>query len=106
MDYGICPNCENDVLLEEEPAFGIHVLCETCQTELVITWLNPIELELIDYEEYEEYEEFEKDEYYEDSENDEEDEKFSGEPQVESFQKIKKGNSGSSNGNGQTQKMQ
>ena len=38
-----------------EPEIGFHLLCKTCQTPLVIVWLNPIELSLIDYEEYEEY---------------------------------------------------
>jgi len=99
MDHGICPNCANKVILEEKPEFGIHVLCETCQTELVITWLNPVELELIDYEEYEEYENYED---FEDSENNEDEENFEDEPEVETFQKIKKGNRGGYHGNGQT----
>lgn len=52
MSYGICPNCDNKVFIDMEPEIGFHLLCQTCQTPLVIVWLNPIELSLIDYEEY------------------------------------------------------
>lgn len=52
MSYGICPNCDNKVFIDMEPEIGFHLLCKTCQTPLVIVWLNPIELSLIDYEEY------------------------------------------------------
>lgn len=100
MEYGICPNCEKKVIFEKEPEFGLHVLCETCQTESVITWLNPIELELIDSEEFQTDEEFEE---FEDYENNEQYGKFADEEEVETFQKIKKRNKGGYYGSRQTQ---
>ena len=103
MGYGICPNCDKKVIFEKEPEIGIHVLCETCQTELVITWLNPIELALIDYEEYETDGESEIIEDFEEYENEG---IYADEPEVETFQKIKRKNRGGYNGNGQTQKKQ
>jgi hypothetical protein len=83
MGYGICPNCDEKVILEIEPEIGTRVICETCLADLVITWLNPIELMLSDYEDYK---------------------KFPDEPEFDSFQKIKKVNKGGKNGNGQNQK--
>ena len=53
MSYGICPNWNNKVFIEMEPEIGFRIVCETCQTPIVIVWLNPIELSLIDYDDYE-----------------------------------------------------
>lgn len=82
MTFGVCPNCENKVDVGGEPEIGIHHLCETCRIELVIVWLNPIELSIIDYEDYGQFD----DDSYSDV-----------------FQKIKK-KKGVYNGNGKTQK--
>ncbi|MGB2962832.1 MAG: hypothetical protein WBB69_02490 [Anaerolineales bacterium] len=82
MTFGVCPNCENKVDVGVEPDIGIHHLCETCQVDLVIVWLNPIELSIIDYEDYGQFD----DDSYGDV-----------------FQKIKK-KKGVYNGNGKTQK--
>ena len=103
MEHGTCPNCEKKVIFEKEPEFGLHVLCETCQTESVITWLNPIELELIDYEEFQTDEEFEEFEDFEEYENHLQYGKFAAEEEVETFQKIKKKNKGGYNGSRQNQ---
>ena len=53
MSNGICPNCNNKVLIEMEPEIGFSLPCNTCRIPLVIVWLNPIELSLIDYDDYE-----------------------------------------------------
>lgn len=100
MGYGTCPNCENKVVFEKEPEIGIHVLCEACQTESVITWLNPIELAIIDYEDYDSYDDFEDFEDYEEYDTPEE---YLDEVEVETFQKIKKNKRGGYHGNGQNQ---
>ncbi len=83
MGFGICPNCDEKVILEIEPEIGIQVVCETCLAELAIIWLNPIELMFSDYEEYR---------------------KYPDEPEFETFQKIKKVNKGGKDGNGHNQK--
>ena len=91
MGYGICPNCENKVIFEKEPEIGIHVLCETCQTELVISWLNPIELAIIEYDDYEPDYDSRNFDDYDDYKSYEE---YADEIEVETFQKIKKNNRG------------
>jgi len=53
MSHGICPNCNNKVFIDMEPEIGFSLVCETCQTPIVIVWLNPIEISLIDYDDYE-----------------------------------------------------
>ena len=53
MRNGICPNCNNNVLIDMEPEIGFSFVCETCRIPIVIVWLNPIELSLIDYDDYE-----------------------------------------------------
>ena len=82
MTFGVCPNCEKKVDVGSEPEIGNHYLCETCRADLVITWLNPMELSIIDYEDYGQFE----DDLY-----------------GEVFQKIKK-KKGENYGNGKTQK--
>ncbi len=60
-----------------------------CQTELVITWLNPIELAMINYEDYE------TDDDFVDFDNYEKDEDYGiypDEPYPDNYEKIKKSN--------------
>ena len=52
MAIGLCPNCEGKVDIGSEPDIGLHHSCETCQAELVVVWLNPIELSMIEYDNY------------------------------------------------------
>jgi len=87
MGQSLCPNCDQKVFINNEPEIGDHVMCETCHTELVVTWLNPLELLIIDYEDYESFDNYE--DYEEDEEEDLEDD-FIDEPLVENFEKIKK----------------
>jgi hypothetical protein len=82
MTFGVCPNCENKVDVGGEPEINNHHLCETCQVDLVIVWLNPIELSIIEYEDYGQFD----------------DDSFG-----DVFQKIKK-KKGVYNGDGKTQK--
>ena len=60
MRFGVCPNCERNIDIGEDPEIGDHLLCRTCWTEVFIVWKNPIELMRVDYEEHEEYEGYEE----------------------------------------------
>ncbi|MCJ7715433.1 MAG: hypothetical protein MUO54_02785 [Anaerolineales bacterium] len=53
MIFGICPNCDNKVDVGGQPEINSHLICETCQIDLVVVWLNPIELLIKDYGDYE-----------------------------------------------------
>lgn len=104
MGYGICPNCDNKVMFEKEPVIGVHVLCETCQTELVISWLNPIELAIIEYEDYEPDDGSRKYDEYDDFDDYLTDEEYADESEVEIYQNIRKNKRGGYNGKEQYQK--
>jgi hypothetical protein len=52
MVYSICPECDHKVDVGEDPEIGSHLFCETCLADLVVTWLNPIELMIIDKDDY------------------------------------------------------
>jgi hypothetical protein len=54
MSKGFCPNCEIEVDVSDSPRVGQKVTCKACHSDSVIVWLNPIELEIIDYDEFDE----------------------------------------------------
>jgi hypothetical protein len=43
-------------MVGERPQVGQHVTCESCMSESVIVWLNPIELEPLEDWDYEDSE--------------------------------------------------
>lgn len=100
MGYGICPNCDEKIVFKKEPEIGIQVLCGTCQIEFVVTWLNPIELDIIDFEEIPTDDVFDN---YDDFENYDIPEEFVDDADVETFQKIWKNKRGGNHGNGKVQ---
>jgi Zn-finger nucleic acid-binding protein len=55
VTFGLCPACDKKVDVGSDPDIGLHCRCESCLGELVVVWLNPIELSLIDYEEYRQF---------------------------------------------------
>ncbi len=59
MVNGICPNCEEELGLDRDPEIGFHITCQACSTELVVVWLNPLELAIIDYEDYDDENDYE-----------------------------------------------
>lgn len=63
MIFGICPYCESKVDVGGQPEINSHIICKTCQIDLVVVWLNPIELLIMDYGDYEL---FDDDPYHED----------------------------------------
>ena len=82
MLYSFCPKCDQKINIAEDLDIGLHCFCAACLTELVVVWLNPVELMPIDYGEHDE---------------------FSGDFYEENFQKIRS-NKGENHGNGKTQK--
>lgn len=55
MTFGLCPNCDAKIDVGGDPDIGLHYRCESCLTELVVVWLNPIELSIIDDQDYEQF---------------------------------------------------
>jgi lysine biosynthesis protein LysW len=65
MKSGVCPNCEEMVNVGDSPLVGNFARCESCGAELIIVWLNPLELDFAYYPEdedylHEEYDDFER----------------------------------------------
>ena len=65
MKNGSCPNCEQMVDVGDSPLVGHYVRCPGCGVELIIVWLNPLELDFTYYSEdedyiYEEFDDLEK----------------------------------------------
>jgi hypothetical protein len=52
MPDGYCPQCDKKVDLAEDLDIGLKISCKACHAALVVVWLNPIELMLIDSGEY------------------------------------------------------
>jgi len=55
MKSSICPQCEQLVNVGETPLVGNIIRCQKCGVELIIVWLNPIELDFAYYPEDENY---------------------------------------------------
>jgi hypothetical protein len=47
-----CQYCESRIDFNKEPEFGEHILCQYCQAEYMVFWLNPIELSSIHGDKY------------------------------------------------------
>ena len=52
MVYSICAVCNQKIDVGEEPDIGMHLFCEVCHSNLVVAWLNPIELMINNYDEF------------------------------------------------------
>lgn len=50
MHTSSCPKCEEQVVLGSDPKISQLVVCQSCKTELIVTWLFPI---VVDYQESE-----------------------------------------------------
>jgi hypothetical protein len=55
MKSGICPNCDGMIDVGDSPLVGHYVKCQSCDAELIIVWLNPLELDFMYYSEDEDY---------------------------------------------------
>lgn len=53
MNEATCPSCSATVSVKGTPKIGVHVTCKSCDTELEIVWLDPLELDwpMDEYEE-------------------------------------------------------
>ena len=51
MKTGECPNCDHLVEVGDSPIVGNYVRCKDCGVELIIVWLNPLELDFTYYSE-------------------------------------------------------
>ena len=56
MPYSYCPKCDHKVDVGLDPDIGLRLSCESCQAELVVVWLNPVELMINDFMDYEQFE--------------------------------------------------
>jgi lysine biosynthesis protein LysW len=65
MNEAACPSCSAKVSVKGTPKIGVHVTCKSCDTELEIVWLDPLELDW-PMDEYEEEVEDEPEAYDED----------------------------------------
>ncbi len=63
MKNGKCPNCGSKVPVSENAHLGDILVCETCDTEVEVVSLDPVELDwpLEDMDEYEDFSEFDDD---------------------------------------------
>jgi lysine biosynthesis protein LysW len=65
MALAECPSCGESVNVGTRPKMGQRVVCQACDTELEVVWLDPVELDWpFDVEDDEEY--FYDDDYEED----------------------------------------
>ena len=55
MKRGECPNCDEMVDVGDSPIVGNYVRCQKCGVELIIVWLNPLELDFTYYADDEDY---------------------------------------------------
>jgi lysine biosynthesis protein LysW len=57
-----CPACNANVNLGSKPKMGQHVKCNSCNTELEVVWLDPVELDWpYDEDEDDEFDDYDDD---------------------------------------------
>ena len=44
----LCPECQQTIKFDSEPKIGQQTVCQSCEKELVVTWLFPVSLDLIE----------------------------------------------------------
>lgn len=45
MSESVCPSCGAQVTVKGTPKIGMHTTCRSCDTELEVVWLDPLELD-------------------------------------------------------------
>lgn len=45
MSEAVCPSCGASVSIKGTPKIGMHVTCKSCDTEVEVVWLDPLELD-------------------------------------------------------------
>jgi lysine biosynthesis protein LysW len=61
-----CPSCGADVSIFTKPKMGQRVKCNSCESDLEVIWLEPVELDWL-LEDYDEEEDDDSYEYEEDN---------------------------------------
>ena len=59
-----CPQCGFDISVGSQPRIGQQVTCTSCNSQLEVVWLDPLELDwpMLDYDEDEEQDELDEEE--------------------------------------------
>lgn len=45
MNEAACPSCGDTITIKGTPKIGMHVTCKSCDTEVEVVWLDPLELD-------------------------------------------------------------
>ncbi len=45
MSESVCPSCGAQVSVKGTAKIGMNVTCKSCDTELEVVWLDPLELD-------------------------------------------------------------
>ena len=45
MPYTTCPGCDDEMYIPGRPRVGTFVTCKTCEAELEVVEVNPLELD-------------------------------------------------------------
>ncbi|MGD9588222.1 MAG: hypothetical protein AB7Q37_05950 [Pyrinomonadaceae bacterium] len=48
MPTSVCPECDEEVYVDADAEQGDRIVCEECQSDLVVVGLDPVELDLSD----------------------------------------------------------
>jgi len=67
MPTSVCPECDEEVYVDADAEQGDRIICEECQSDLVVVGLDPVELDLSDgSEDSFDDDDYEDDEYEDD----------------------------------------
>lgn len=60
MTFAECPSCQSEIKLTGKPFMGQQVRCRSCDADLEVVWLDPVELDWVpedddDYNRYDDY---------------------------------------------------
>ena len=45
MSEAVCPSCGAQVNVKGTPKIGLSVTCKSCDTQLEVVWLDPLEMD-------------------------------------------------------------
>jgi lysine biosynthesis protein LysW len=64
MNEAACPSCGATISIKGTPKIGMHVTCKSCDSEVEVVWLDPLELDfpMDEFEGEEESDDFEEEE--------------------------------------------
>lgn len=64
MNEAACPSCGATINIKGTPKIGVHVTCKSCDSEVEVVWLDPLEFDfpMDEFEGEEEDDDFEEEE--------------------------------------------